>query len=144
LECRTRWIAAPAALLYDSATMCITILALGSRGDVQPLIALGQALQAAGHRVRLATFAAFAEAVRQAGLDFFALEGDAHLLLGAAISAGPAAIPFPKLTVGNLAAAIDQAVSDLAMKQRARALGQQLVAQRGLERAVTITTGLGG
>ena len=35
----------------------ITILALGSRGDVQPYITLGQGLQAAGHQVRVATFA---------------------------------------------------------------------------------------
>jgi len=35
--------------------MHITILAIGSRGDVQPYAALGMGLQAAGHQVRIAT-----------------------------------------------------------------------------------------
>jgi MFS family permease len=46
--------------------MRITILALGSRGDVQPYIRLGQGLRAAGHRVRVATFEAFAALARDA------------------------------------------------------------------------------
>lgn len=33
----------------------ITILAVGSRGDVQPYCALALGLQRAGHRVRVAT-----------------------------------------------------------------------------------------
>lgn len=47
----------------------ITILTLGSRGDVQPYVALGQGLQAAGHRVALATADQFAELTTQAGLE---------------------------------------------------------------------------
>ena len=35
--------------------MRITIFALGTRGDVQPYIALGLGLQAAGHQVKLAS-----------------------------------------------------------------------------------------
>lgn len=35
--------------------MRIAIMAMGSRGDVQPYITLGKGLKAAGHRVRLAT-----------------------------------------------------------------------------------------
>ena len=35
--------------------MHITILTVGSRGDVQPFIALGVGLKQAGHQVRLAT-----------------------------------------------------------------------------------------
>lgn len=64
--------------------MRVTILALGSRGDVQPMVPLGQALQAAGHRVRVATFAHFAPLVQAAGLGFFRLRGDAQALLHAA------------------------------------------------------------
>jgi sterol 3beta-glucosyltransferase len=61
--------------------MRITLLALGSRGDVQPYVTLSQALQGRGHRVRVATFAAFAPMVTAAGLEFFALRGDAEALL---------------------------------------------------------------
>jgi sterol 3beta-glucosyltransferase len=62
----------------------ITILALGSRGDVQPVIPLGQGLQHVGHRVRIATFQAFEGMVRKAGLQFQKIHGDAELLLSAA------------------------------------------------------------
>ena len=62
----------------------ITILALGSRGDVQPFVPLGQALQRAGHHVRVATFTAFAPLIQRAGLTFAALPGDAQALLRSA------------------------------------------------------------
>lgn len=64
--------------------MTITILAAGSRGDVQPYVALGVALRQAGARVRLATFGAFATLVEGAGLEFFQLPGD---IMGVAASA---------------------------------------------------------
>lgn len=56
--------------------MQITILAVGSRGDVQPYVALGQGLQAAGFEVRLATHAAFEDFVRAHGLGYAPLVGD--------------------------------------------------------------------
>jgi sterol 3beta-glucosyltransferase len=40
--------------------MNILIITIGSRGDVQPYVALGVGLQAAGHRVTIATLASFA------------------------------------------------------------------------------------
>ncbi|CAF5119929.1 unnamed protein product, partial [Rotaria sp. Silwood1] len=45
----------------------IVILIVGTRGDVQPFIALGQRLHAAGHRVRLATHETFRSFVRGNG-----------------------------------------------------------------------------
>jgi sterol 3beta-glucosyltransferase len=54
----------------------ITIVTAGSRGDVQPYIALGQGLHANGHAVRLATHAIFAEWIRSTGLEFSPVEGD--------------------------------------------------------------------
>lgn len=54
--------------------MRITILTIGSRGDVQPYIALGRGLRDAGHEVRLATHAVFEDFVRQNGLDFALVE----------------------------------------------------------------------
>jgi UDP:flavonoid glycosyltransferase YjiC (YdhE family) len=64
--------------------MRITILALGSRGDVQPFVPLGRGLVDAGHRVRVATFEAFAPLIQEAGLDFYPIHGDAQALLQAA------------------------------------------------------------
>lgn len=56
--------------------MRITILTIGSRGDVQPYVALGLGLQAAGHKVRLATHTTFEKFVSSRGLDFASLEGN--------------------------------------------------------------------
>ena len=60
--------------------MRFSILALGSRGDVQPFVALGHGLQAAGHRVRIASFESFAPLVTQHGLNFYPVKGDAEAL----------------------------------------------------------------
>lgn len=43
--------------------MSILILTYGSRGDVQPFVALGRGLQAAGHDVTLATSERFRDFV---------------------------------------------------------------------------------
>ena len=56
--------------------MKITILTAGSRGDTQPYVALGLALQKAGHSVRIATFGNFKTLVECSGLEFFPVRGD--------------------------------------------------------------------
>ncbi|MBK7217546.1 MAG: glycosyltransferase [Candidatus Promineofilum sp.] len=50
-------------------------LVAGSRGDIQPYIALGLGLQARGHTARLATHAIFADWIRGHGLEFAPVEG---------------------------------------------------------------------
>ncbi len=50
--------------------MRILILTYGSRGDVQPFVALGRALVARGHEVTLGTARRFEMFVREAGLGF--------------------------------------------------------------------------
>jgi UDP:flavonoid glycosyltransferase YjiC (YdhE family) len=61
--------------------MHITILALGSRGDVQPYAVLGSGLKSAGHRVRFITFESFAPLIAGLGLDFHPIAGDAQALV---------------------------------------------------------------
>jgi sterol 3beta-glucosyltransferase len=56
--------------------MLITILAMGSRGDVQPYVALGVALKKAGARVRIATLETFRQFVTGYELECYAIEGD--------------------------------------------------------------------
>lgn len=53
--------------------MNITIIAAGSRGDVQPYIALGSGLKAAGHRVQILASTDFSELVATYGLEFTAI-----------------------------------------------------------------------
>ena len=57
--------------------MNVVIHIVGSRGDVQPFVALGKTLQERyGHRVRLATHPTFKGFVEENGLEFFSIGGD--------------------------------------------------------------------
>ena len=53
-----------------------TLVTAGSRGDIQPYIALGLGLQARGHTARLATHTLYADWIRGYGLEFAPVEGD--------------------------------------------------------------------
>ena len=64
--------------------MRITILALGSLGDVVPCLTLGQALQRAGHQVRFATFENFEALVSAHGLAFTPIRGDMQRIMSGA------------------------------------------------------------
>jgi hypothetical protein len=57
--------------------MNVVIQIVGSRGDVQPFVALGLILKNTyGHRVRIATHATFKKFVEENGLEFFCIGGD--------------------------------------------------------------------
>ena len=56
--------------------MRIAIIAPGSRGDVQPYLALGKGLKDAGHDVRLITHENFAGFVKSHQLEFWPLRGN--------------------------------------------------------------------
>lgn len=62
--------------------MTITILATGTTGDTVPYIALGVALQKAGHTVRFTTFENYAGLVKSHGLDFYPVKGDVAKVAG--------------------------------------------------------------
>lgn len=61
--------------------MKIGMIALGSRGDVQPYIALGKGLQAAGHFVRLVTHENYERLVSDHQLNFWPVSGDVQAFL---------------------------------------------------------------
>ncbi|VAH65833.1 unnamed protein product [Triticum turgidum subsp. durum] len=58
----------------------IAILVVGTRGDVQPFIALAKRLQEFGHHVRLASHVNFRTFVKSAGVDFYPLGGDPRIM----------------------------------------------------------------
>lgn len=60
--------------------MKITILTYGSRGDVQPFLALALGLQNVGHIVKLAAPHRFAEFVEEHGVPFVPLAGDPEII----------------------------------------------------------------
>ncbi|XP_059628685.1 sterol 3-beta-glucosyltransferase UGT80A2-like [Cornus florida] len=68
--------------MQDLPPLQIVMLIVGTRGDVQPFVAIGKLLQEQGHRVRLATHSNFKEFVLAAGLEFFPLGGDPKVLAG--------------------------------------------------------------
>ncbi|XP_023553938.1 sterol 3-beta-glucosyltransferase UGT80A2-like isoform X1 [Cucurbita pepo subsp. pepo] len=88
--------------LQDIPPLQIVMLIVGTRGDVQPFVAIGKRLQDYGHRVRLATHSNFKEFVLTAGLEFFALGGDPKILAGYMVKnkgflpSGPSEIPVQR------------------------------------------------
>ncbi|QKD57890.2 uncharacterized protein FOBCDRAFT_186963 [Fusarium oxysporum Fo47] len=73
----------PVATAARCPPLNIVIQVVGSRGDVQPFIALATALLRYGHRVRLATHDTFASFVRSSGngLEFYPIGGDPEDLM---------------------------------------------------------------
>jgi hypothetical protein len=60
----------------------ILILVIGTRGDVQPMAALGRALKDKyGHRVRVATHTPFKDFVEGQGLEFYPMPGNPNFLI---------------------------------------------------------------
>ncbi|KAF8589708.1 glycosyltransferase family 1 protein [Ramaria rubella] len=70
----------------------IVIMIVGSRGDVQPFLALGQRLKKYGHRIRVATHEMFRSFVKEAGLEFFNIGGDPKDLMSYMVK-NPGLIP---------------------------------------------------
>jgi sterol 3beta-glucosyltransferase len=64
--------------------MRIAIIALGSRGDVQPYVALGKGLKAAGHQVRLLSHENFSGLAIAHDLEFCPMYGDVQAFVESA------------------------------------------------------------
>jgi len=69
----------------------VLLAAIGTRGDLQPMLALGQTLQRRGHRVRVAAPPNFAGWVASWGFDFSPVGVDMHRFL----------LDHPALLTGN-------------------------------------------
>jgi sterol 3beta-glucosyltransferase len=68
--------------------MRFTILAVGTRGDFQPMLALGRGLQAAGHQVRIGTHENFAASVEASGLEYRNIGSDPTRVMESLASPG--------------------------------------------------------
>ena len=66
----------------------ITCLTIGSRGDVQPYIALCKGLLAEGHKPKIATHAEFEPWIRKHGIDFAPVDGDPAELMRICVENG--------------------------------------------------------
>ena len=76
----------PVVILRRRKQLTITMLTAGTRGDVQPFIALGMALQEAGFPVRIAAPENFAGFVAAYGLEFFPTRGDVPQLANSEVT----------------------------------------------------------
>lgn len=73
-----------------------TFLTIGSRGDVQPYIALAKGLIADGHKVRIATHGEYREWVESHGIEFGYVGGDPAELMRICVENGTFTVSFLK------------------------------------------------
>ncbi|KAL1542548.1 sterol 3beta-glucosyltransferase [Salvia divinorum] len=93
----------------------IVMLIVGTRGDVQPFVAIGKRLQADGHRVRLATHSNFKDFVLTSGLEFYPLGGDPKVLAAYMVKnkgflpSGPSEIHIQRSQIKDIIFSLHQA-----------------------------------
>ena len=96
----------------------ILLLTAGSRGDVEPFVALGQRALDRGHEVCLCVTREFVDPVRAAGLDVATLEGDfADLVAQQGVSAW-AALRSYRTVVAPMMAAVLRSAAEAALAFR--------------------------
>lgn len=72
------------------------LLTIGSRGDVQPYIALGKGLIAEGHKVTIATHSEFEEWIVSYGINFKEVAGNPAELMSLMVTHGSMSVSFLK------------------------------------------------
>ena len=89
----------------------ITCLTIGSRGDVQPYIALCKGLLAEGHKPKIATHAEFEPWVLKHGIEFAPVDGDPAELMRICVENGMFTYSFLKEASGKFRGWIDGLLS---------------------------------
>lgn len=82
--------------MRPSTSFNFTLLTIGSRGDVQPYIALGKGLIAEGHNVTIATHVEFEEWILKHGMKFKPIAGDPAELMSLMVNHGSMSVSFFK------------------------------------------------
>ena len=93
--------------------MRITMLTIGSTGDVRPYILLGHELSSRGHDVTIATFSRFREMIENAGLCFFSLSGDAEAMMASIMSPSSNSISYLSRLEKSLKSVVPQLIQDM-------------------------------
>ncbi|TGJ71182.1 Sterol 3-beta-glucosyltransferase [Orbilia oligospora] len=94
-----------------SEPLRFTCLTIGSRGDVQPYIALCKGLMKEGHKARIATHAEFKDWVESHGIEFREVAGDPAELMRICVENGMFTISFLKEAAGKFRTWIDDLLS---------------------------------
>lgn len=89
---------------HSPTPMNICIMVVGTRGDVEPFIAIAKRLQTDGHRVRIATHAIYRDLVaEQHGVEFYPLGGDPKVLSAYMVKTGGKIVPLnPKVLLQDV------------------------------------------
>jgi sterol 3beta-glucosyltransferase len=98
--------------------MRLMVVTAGSRGDVDPFVALARRVQSAGHEVRVGVTREFAGTVRAAGLDVAVLDGDYSAFVAAQGVSMWAAMRSFRTVVRPMMAAILRSAADAALSYR--------------------------
>lgn len=110
----------------------VTIIGIGTRGDVQPLVALAKELAKRGHAVKLASSAAFASLSEGHGFDFVPLGGDVESEIRAAAGANlTAARRNPYAATSAFREIIDRNIVDWTRTIRAAAADSDVIVAAG-------------
>ena len=81
--------------------MRLTLLSVGSTGDVRPYTLLGRELQSRGHHVTVAAFSRFRDMVESAGLAFRPLSGSVETMMASIMSPDTSGVTYlPRLWRG--------------------------------------------
>lgn len=72
----------------------ITMIAIGSTGDVRPYCLLGRELKRRGHEITIAAFTDFEDMVSKAGLQFFPIAGDVKDLMSHLMKPGAVGVSY--------------------------------------------------
>ena len=92
--------------------MRITMICIGSTGDVRPYIVLGRELKKRGHDIAICAFSDFEETVCREGMRFYPVNGDVKTLM-AKIMNGSTGVGFLKQVRDSLVDCIDPFLDDL-------------------------------
>lgn len=96
--------------------MRITCLTIGSRGDVQPYIALCKRLLEEGHRPKIATHPEFEPWIRSYGIDFSPVSGDPAELMRLCVEHGMFTPTFLREVNSNVGHTIEFDISTISKR----------------------------
>jgi sterol 3beta-glucosyltransferase len=82
--------------------MRITCLTIGTRGDVQPFIALCRGFMADGHQTRIATHTEYKDWIEGFGIEFAPVEGDPAELMALCVEYGMFTVDFMKYATSKV------------------------------------------
>ncbi len=90
--------------------MKVVVLAVGSRGDVEPFVALGQRLGQAGHQARLATAVEFHDLATRHGVEVAELPGNPRALLNSPLGRAALRSRDPRRVVSRIGSLVAPAI----------------------------------